>query len=95
VWGDEDPKLQLLDSDFNDLQRFPSKFRRIAVIEIEQADVSSDSLGTADTERSLWFNTMIEQYNELNQQTMMEMDERKGLNFWNPLESMSKKDATS
>jgi hypothetical protein len=42
------------------------------------------------------FNTMLNQYNALQQQTMLEnMEMQKAQAFWNPLESMSKKDATS
>ena len=39
---------------------------------------------------------MLNQYNQLQQQTMTEnMEMQKAQAFWNPLESMSKKDATS
>lgn len=42
------------------------------------------------------FNQMLNQYNSLQQQTMLEnMEMQKAQQFWNPLESMSKKDATS
>ena len=42
------------------------------------------------------FNQMLEEYNELQQQMMIEdMEMQKARSFWNPLESMSKKDATS
>jgi hypothetical protein len=42
------------------------------------------------------FNNMLHQYNHLQQQTMMEnMEMQKAQAYWNPLESMSKKDATS
>jgi hypothetical protein len=42
------------------------------------------------------FNAMLNQYNQLQQQTMLEnMEMQKAQAFWNPLESISKKDATS
>jgi hypothetical protein len=42
------------------------------------------------------FSNMLERYNELQQQTMVEnMEMQKANGFWNPLESMSKRDATS
>lgn len=41
------------------------------------------------------FNDMLEQYNELQAQTMEEnMEMQKAQAFWNPLESLSKSDAT-
>ena len=42
------------------------------------------------------FNDMLDQYDELQQQTMTEnLEMQKAQAFWNPLESMSKEDATS
>ena len=42
------------------------------------------------------FSDMLDQYNELQEQTMEEnMEMQKAQAFWNPLESMSKQDATS
>ena len=42
------------------------------------------------------FNAMLEQYNDLQQRTMIEnMEMQKAQAYWNPIESMSKRDATS
>lgn len=42
------------------------------------------------------FNTLLAQFNALQQQTMLEnLEMQKAQQFWNPLESMTKKDATS
>ena len=54
------------------------------------------SQGSANSSSAAAFNHMLNQYNELQQQTMAEnMEMQKAQAFWNPLESMSKWDATS
>jgi hypothetical protein len=97
VWDHENSKLQLLGSKLDDLQRLPSKFRRIAVIEYLDIQASyHTSIGTSPTSDSYWFSLMEEQYVSLREQTRMENEEmQKAQAFWNPLASMSKKDATS
>lgn len=106
VWDDEDSKLHLLDPGLNSVHRLESKFRRIAVVEVDplatitggydSALSAASAAGASNTGNALIFSQMLDQYSELQQQIMFEnMEMQKAQAFWNPLESMSKKDATS
>lgn len=57
---------------------------------------SAANAGASSSSNAQAFSEMLDQYNQLQQQTTMEnMEMQKTQAFWNPLESMSKRDATS
>lgn len=54
-----------------------------------------DAVSGGDDFNAAAFSNMLDQYNQLQQQTMTEnMEMQSAQAFWNPLESMSKSDAT-
>lgn len=62
----------------------------------EGYDSSTSSAASLNSSNARAFSQMLDQYNELQQQTMLEnMEMQKAQAFWNPLESMSRRDATS
>ena len=57
---------------------------------------SAAAAGASNSSNAQAFSEMLDQYNQLQQQTMAEnLEMQKAQAFWNPLDSMSKRDATS
>ena len=65
---------------------------------LQSQDALQSGIGVdaSRSDKATNFNSMLQQYNDLQQQTMLEnMETQRAQAFWNPISSMSKRDATS